>query len=278
MMYTTDKSYYAVLGVSHDASQDEIERAYRQRAKEFHPDRNKHPDAHAQMANLNEAYAVLSDPIKRAEYNYRFADCGPTPRPKFRRAPIFTGNSLRYIIPFVTAFVVMIVIGMACLTSILPIIRQAIGKLQDPPPVIKQIATPTGELGTVYQPTEQPLVNSNGSNNDKSRRGNVSYPTQCRNSLLTRFQPNQNGQTDSEYKIKLRDHPRDVDGTSLVPNTRFVTIGEPVCASPASNRNLELLWWPVRLTSGTARGREGWIAESGLNANGRMYYNIHPIN
>lgn len=56
---------YSVLGISVDATEDEIKSAFRKKAKELHPDRNKAPDAHEQFLNLHEAYALLSGKIKK---------------------------------------------------------------------------------------------------------------------------------------------------------------------------------------------------------------------
>lgn len=63
------KGYYAVLGVSSSAEAAEIKAAYRRRAKELHPDRNRAPDAAAQFLLLNEAYEALDDPASRALYD-----------------------------------------------------------------------------------------------------------------------------------------------------------------------------------------------------------------
>ncbi|MCR5552021.1 MAG: molecular chaperone DnaJ [Oscillospiraceae bacterium] len=66
----TKRDYYEVLGVSRDASQEDIKKAYRKLAKECHPD--QHPDdkdAEARFMELNEANEVLSDPDKRARYD-----------------------------------------------------------------------------------------------------------------------------------------------------------------------------------------------------------------
>lgn len=76
------KDLYEVLGVSRDASEDEIKKAFRHKARELHPDINKAPDAEDRFKELNEAYDVLSDANKRAQYD-RFgtvpgaADSGP---------------------------------------------------------------------------------------------------------------------------------------------------------------------------------------------------------
>ncbi|WP_103128623.1 molecular chaperone DnaJ [Deinococcus aerius] len=61
--------YYELLSVSRTASADEIKSSYRKLALKYHPDRNKEPGAAEQFARINEAYAVLSDPEKRAHYD-----------------------------------------------------------------------------------------------------------------------------------------------------------------------------------------------------------------
>jgi curved DNA-binding protein len=63
------KDYYDVLGVARDASQDDIRRAYRKLAREYHPDLNADPDAEDRFKELGEAYEVLSDPDKRGRYD-----------------------------------------------------------------------------------------------------------------------------------------------------------------------------------------------------------------
>ena len=70
------RDYYEVLGVSRDASADEIKKAFRTRARDCHPDTSDHSDAEEQFKELNEAYEVLSDPEKRATFD-RFGTADP---------------------------------------------------------------------------------------------------------------------------------------------------------------------------------------------------------
>ena len=63
------RDYYEVLGVSKGASEDEIKRAFRKLAKKYHPDVSKEPNAEEKFKEAQEAYAVLSDKQKRAQYD-----------------------------------------------------------------------------------------------------------------------------------------------------------------------------------------------------------------
>lgn len=63
------KDYYATLGVKKDASQEEIQKAYRKLARKYHPDVNKDADAEVKFKEIGEAYEVLKDPDKRKKYD-----------------------------------------------------------------------------------------------------------------------------------------------------------------------------------------------------------------
>lgn len=63
------KDYYEVMGLSRDASQEDIKKAYRRLARKYHPDVSSEPDAEQRFKELGEAYEVLKDPEKRAAYD-----------------------------------------------------------------------------------------------------------------------------------------------------------------------------------------------------------------
>jgi len=63
------RDYYEVLDVPKNASKKEIKKAYRKLALEYHPDRNKSPDAEGKFKEISEAYAILSDAKKRTQYD-----------------------------------------------------------------------------------------------------------------------------------------------------------------------------------------------------------------
>lgn len=69
------RDYYEVLGLSREASADDIKKAYRKLARELHPDVNDAADAQQKFSEVQEAYAVLSDDAKRAQYD-RFGRSG----------------------------------------------------------------------------------------------------------------------------------------------------------------------------------------------------------
>ena len=71
-----EQDYYDILGVSKDASEKDIKRAYRRLAAKYHPDVNHEPGAEEKFKKINEAYETLSDSQKRAQYD-QFGSAGP---------------------------------------------------------------------------------------------------------------------------------------------------------------------------------------------------------
>jgi molecular chaperone DnaJ len=66
---TTKRDYYNILEVGRDATEEDIRKAFRKKALEFHPDRNKNADAGDKFKEVNEAYQVLTDPERRQQYD-----------------------------------------------------------------------------------------------------------------------------------------------------------------------------------------------------------------
>ena len=63
------RDYYEILSISKNASDEQIKSAFRKKALEYHPDRNKSKDAESKFKEVNEAYQILSDSEKRSKYD-----------------------------------------------------------------------------------------------------------------------------------------------------------------------------------------------------------------
>ena len=91
--------YYRTLGIQPTASAKEIKNAYRELALKYHPDRNQdNPEAVNRMKAVNEAYAVLSNPQKRQEYDAIRTRFGSAAHDQFRKTyseqDIFAGSDI----------------------------------------------------------------------------------------------------------------------------------------------------------------------------------------
>lgn len=85
------KDYYKTLGVSRDATAEEIKKSFRRLARKYHPDVSKETDAEHKMQEINEANAVLSDPEKRAAYD-QLGQGGFQPGSDFQPPPGWDSN------------------------------------------------------------------------------------------------------------------------------------------------------------------------------------------
>lgn len=91
---TTTRDFYDVLGVARDAGPDDIKKAYRRLAMQYHPDRNNgDPTAADRFKEVAEAYEVLRDPQKRSQYD-RFGRAGPGPQGGFGGMPFDLSEAL----------------------------------------------------------------------------------------------------------------------------------------------------------------------------------------
>ena len=98
----TQKDYYQILSVNKNAASKEIKEAYRKLAFKYHPDRNKeNGEAAEKMKIVNEAYAVLSSPEKRREYDALRQQFGSDAYSRFRnnysQQDIFSGSDINHI-------------------------------------------------------------------------------------------------------------------------------------------------------------------------------------
>lgn len=96
------RDYYDILGVDGNSNQTQVKEAYRRLALQYHPDRNKgNPAAAERMKEINEAYAVISDPSKRRQYDSLRQTYGSSAYGHFRQSyseeDIFRGSDIRQV-------------------------------------------------------------------------------------------------------------------------------------------------------------------------------------
>ncbi|MBU0988437.1 MAG: DnaJ domain-containing protein, partial [Proteobacteria bacterium] len=96
------KDYYKILKIEQNADPKQIKEAYRELAFKYHPDRNKEdPESGEKMKMVNEAYAVLSDPQKRQQYDALRRQYGSSAYSRFRKSyseqDIYSGSDIHHI-------------------------------------------------------------------------------------------------------------------------------------------------------------------------------------
>ena len=84
------KNYYEIIGVSKDATQEEIKRSFRKKALKCHPDKNPSPEAESKFKELNEAYGVIGNPETRGQYDAGILGRNGNPSGGFHHG--FTGD------------------------------------------------------------------------------------------------------------------------------------------------------------------------------------------
>ncbi len=91
------KNYYIILGVKNSAGSDEIKLAYRTLAKKYHPDKNQDNSSNEEFfKEIQEAYAVLSNPEKRKKYDQKFSYSKSYEEIRKKTAAPYTGNAYQY--------------------------------------------------------------------------------------------------------------------------------------------------------------------------------------
>ena len=80
------KNYYKILGIPNNSGEKVIKRAFRMKAREFHPDVNKSPGAEEKFKEVHEAYEILMNPLKRHQYDSQFANSSEEVKKKKKAA------------------------------------------------------------------------------------------------------------------------------------------------------------------------------------------------
>jgi curved DNA-binding protein len=91
-----DKDYYKIMGLSQNATEKDIKTAYRKLARKFHPDISKEPNAEEHFKEMGEAYEILKDPVKRAEYDQYLKNREFNQRQRTQQATGHTERAYQY--------------------------------------------------------------------------------------------------------------------------------------------------------------------------------------
>ena len=157
-MRPSPATFYTLLGVKQDASADEIRIAYRRRANQFHPDKNRdRNDAAAQMAEINHAYEVLSDADQRAAYDQDLAPQSPADgRPPV--APLSIGGWPWYVLTG-TLCAILLAMGLVALKARAPSHAKPLPVTASPPvPIAEPVQAVAASPVQPWQPPAPRVV------------------------------------------------------------------------------------------------------------------------
>lgn len=152
-------SHYDTLRVDRDAAPDSVRKSYRQLAQQFHPDKHKGKRAAAQvMAQLNQAYEVLSDPAQRAAYDSWLEAEDNRNRLAATPVPVFTPDRFGWAgwLVFATASLAVLTVGYVVLATWNPVpaVRSPQPTVQAPAP--SEPAPRMTAVGSTSSATESP--------------------------------------------------------------------------------------------------------------------------
>jgi curved DNA-binding protein len=275
------KDYYASLGVARDAPAEAIKKAYRKLARKYHPDVSKEPQAEQRMKEVNEAYAVLSDPEKRAAYDQ--LGKGHQPGQDFRPPPDWDANTAFSEREFSGAEAAQFSDFFAEIFGRGRGAQEARGAFND------RHARIALDLEDAFTAPERqlslrvPTVDAKGRVREESRTLNVKIPRGIRAGQIIRL-AGQGGATDGGtsgdllLEVAFRPHPR------LQPRGRDLHLTLPVAPWEAALGAVVPVVLPdgtinVRIPAGAEPGRQLRVRGKGIPSNppGDVYFDIRIV-
>lgn len=253
------RDYYEVLGVNRDASEDEIKRAWRKLAREFHPDRNPgDKQAETRFKEVQEAFDVLSDKNKRAQYD-QFGFAGPGPGSN--GAPGGFGGFSGFSESINPADLEELLRGFGGMGGL-----GGMGGGRGGQRSRGRRAAPRGPVSTeLHVPFETAALGGTMSLSVDGRAIDIKIPTGMEDGKTLRVQGQGPGGADLHLKIHVDPHPFfRREGTHIII-TAPVTIAEAVLGAKIDVPTLEGETLTVPVPPGTSSGRRLRLRGKGIN-------------